>query len=131
MTAIRFPRIATTLAAFLAAGIPLGLDARARPPAPQEADSGVLLEGDYAAPIKGLICAACPRMIRTALLQVEGIHEATVDRDKKTLRITVRKRSQVKLSSIEDALREAERRMGVGVRYRVGHFVPAQVTEGE
>ena len=97
---------------------PLG--ARARYPGNDPSNKGILQEGDYTAPIQGLICDACLKIIRTALLKVDGIHTAKVVLEKKTLFFTVKKRQTAKISHIKNALRDAEKKMGIGVHYKLG-----------
>lgn len=77
----------------------------------------VLKPGEYSATAKALVCSACAGEIEKTLKGFPGIKGVTVPPEGGAVRFKVKKATPVKLAALNDALKAASDKMGMGADY--------------
>ncbi len=77
----------------------------------------VLAAGTYAAKIKALTCAGCGPLVKKTLEGMKEIQSATVDSKASTVQFVVKKDNSVKVADVQEALKAAAAKMGMGADY--------------
>ncbi|MEK7233439.1 MAG: heavy metal-associated domain-containing protein [Elusimicrobiota bacterium] len=73
--------------------------------------------GHYTIAVTGLISTVCARAISVRWSQLPEVESAFVDFDKSTASVTIRIDRTLKVSSLRETLRRAERLANLGARY--------------
>jgi len=79
----------------------------------------VLTAGTYTAKVKAIVCSGCGPLIKQTLEKMKEIDSVSVDSEKKTVQFAVKKSNTVKLSDLQEALKAASDKMGMGANYEL------------
>ncbi len=77
----------------------------------------VLAGGTYTAKVKALTCAGCGPLVKKTLEGMKQIESATVDSKASTVQFVVKKDNSVKVADVQEALKAAAAKMGMGADY--------------
>ncbi len=84
--------------------------------------ANVLSEGNYSAGIKPFVCSGCGSFMGKAMRSVFGVEKAAADDKSHTLKFTVAKGASVSEKDVQDALKAAADKMGMGADYTLSNI---------